>query len=295
MAILGNSSNTTVFNLSLFVYNQSTLAGVGYSSCNLTLSQTMALNGVPIILSIMMTLSHSFTLFIFNLWRQKEPLVLLHVALAYAFLFLTFSTVMTPIARLLPWNLPINGFFINLSNRCYEFFQTLSFVTLWLISVDRWLSVEFAVKYRAQISRLKIKKAIVASWLITSALALPGMIIIWPNFNAFCDRPIQDQAGREISAIFNGPFLLVLMMVFQVRIVVIAVTTKLRQLLAKAKTTVGPASSRPVIVGIVWSSMRASMVILFVAVLADLPFLLRAERWIKNLSIVKFIYTMPVI
>ncbi|OQV23346.1 hypothetical protein BV898_02793 [Hypsibius exemplaris] len=194
-------------------------------------------------------------------------------------LFISLSSLGTPLVRLLPWKESISGVFLNLSNRCYEFFKTVTYVLLWLISMDRWISVQFPVKYRGSISRLKIRKAIVLSWLITSVLALPGMIFYWPILLAACDRPIRNiyVAHRDVWAFFNGPLLL-----------------KVKQLLTKARVSSGPpAVSGVIIAGIVWTSLRASMVVLTLALITDLPFLMHAERWIANPSLVRFIYMLP--
>ncbi|OQV12534.1 hypothetical protein BV898_13178 [Hypsibius exemplaris] len=259
----------------------------------------MSLNGVPLILSGVIVCSQLFDLVIFHFWRQKEPYILFHVALAYTSLLVGVDGAVTPLVRMLPWKEPVVSFiFINIFFRGYEFFHTLALMTLLFISVDRWVSVEFAVEYRARISTSTVRLFIALTWILTATLTLPGIILYWPNLEAACDKVVRDtdhSAGRPVWKIFTGPVILCLLLLSQTRIFIIAVNAKLRQLVAKARSPTATGPSPQVIVRIVWSSLRASMIILLFAVLSEAPYLLRVERWVTSPTVVRMVFMLPAV
>ncbi|OWA51775.1 hypothetical protein BV898_16242 [Hypsibius exemplaris] len=253
-------------------------------NCTLTSSQLMSLNGLPLILTGIIAAAQLFNLIIFHLWRQKEPFVLFHVALAYYSLFIGILAAGTPIVRMFPWSERVSvPLTITLLN-CFEFIRTLSLVTLLCISADRWLSVEFAVKYRAHISKKRVRQVIAVSWFVTAVLDWPGAVLNWPYYQAFCYRPPIDTGsgiGRLVWKIFTGPLIVALLLLCQGRIIFTAVRLKSRQLLSRARTrsiavAAAPSVHHPM-VRIVWSSLRASMVILLAVVISEVPFMVFAN------------------
>ncbi|OQV11491.1 hypothetical protein BV898_14221 [Hypsibius exemplaris] len=182
-----------------------------YSNCSLTAERWFSLNGLPLILDGIMILTQAFNLCVFHYWRGKEPFVLLHIALAVMSGLLGMIAAVTPLVRILPWDQTGSVTAINLAFRSFEYIETLYTLILLSIGVDRWLSVEFPGKYRAEISKTKICQAIAAAVVLAVVLTLPGTIVYWNVFAAFCHKPVDQYVltpAQRIWKIVTGPFIL---------------------------------------------------------------------------------------
>ncbi|OQV13628.1 hypothetical protein BV898_12170 [Hypsibius exemplaris] len=137
-----------------------------------------------------MTGTQLFNLLIFAFWRNKEPYITLHVALAVTSLFAGLSVLCTVPLRYQPLDvsIPLERFFgvaLVLYMNCAGLLANL------LISVDRWLSVEFPIKYRALVTHRKTRMAaIIGSFVVSLAVVGPGLVAYW-------DRIIVDPCSRR--------------------------------------------------------------------------------------------------
>ncbi|OWA51774.1 hypothetical protein BV898_16241 [Hypsibius exemplaris] len=260
----------------------------------------MTLNGLPLILAGIIVTAQLFNLTIFHLWRQKEPFVLFHVALAYYSLLIGILAAGTPLVRIFPWSERVSTPLTIISWRGFEFIRTLSLVTLLCISVDRWLSVELAVTYRAKISKKLVGQVIALAWLATIALVVPYLAVFGLYYQAFCDRPFTDEhftSGYLAWKIVSGPVILAFLLATQIRIIMVAVRSKNRQRKARARTHAAHLASRRqsmVVVQFVWSSLRASMVILLAAVVSEVPFMVQVSGKYDSYPIVRrMVYMLP--
>ncbi|OQV11494.1 hypothetical protein BV898_14224 [Hypsibius exemplaris] len=235
---------------------------------------------VTLILDGIMILTQAFNLCVFHYWRGKEPFVLLHIALAVMSGLVGIITAVTPLVRILPWDHTGSVMTINLAFRAFQYIETLYTLILLSISVDRWLSVEFPVKYRAKISKTKIRQAIAATVVLAVVLNLPDMIVHWEVIAAFCHKPVEQSVltlARRIWKILAGPFILGVVAVLQARLIAIAVQTKLKRINILSRQ-VGVANNNGnntaggvEVVQIVWSSLRASLIIVLAGVVSGLP------------------------
>ncbi|OQV11495.1 hypothetical protein BV898_14225 [Hypsibius exemplaris] len=170
---------------------------------------------------------------------------------------------------------------INLVGRAFEYINTLYTLILLSISVDRWLSVELPGKYRAGISEKKIRQAIAAAVVLALVLTLPGMIVYWESSTAFCDkivlRIIPLTSTREAWLILTRPLILGVMTIFQARLIFIAVQRKLRRIniysgkVGVANSNGNNKAGGVEVVQLVWSSLRASLIIVLAGVISGLP------------------------
>ncbi|OQV13994.1 hypothetical protein BV898_11766 [Hypsibius exemplaris] len=256
-------------------------------NCSTTTTQAYTLNVLPLSLSIVIIMTQLFNLIVFHLWQNKEPFLQLHVSLASVSLVYGLTTTITPVVRMLPWREAFSENWINLVGRCFEFLSPLTLLTLAAISLDRWMSVEFPSEYRLKISRRKIRWVVLATLVINSLLTVPGLILWWRPWAIHCNKPVQASpmtVGRQIWIIFTGPLdwkkvidEVRLLTSLQIRIVVIAVKTKTKLMLAKRRASVFAAPltnnrSGQTIARIVWTSMRASMIVTFIGILTNLSY-----------------------
>ncbi|OQV23332.1 hypothetical protein BV898_02780 [Hypsibius exemplaris] len=109
-----------------------------------------------------------FNLIVFHFWRDKQPFVLFHVALAWPSLLASFITPGTPLVRMFPWREPASVVLISLCGGSYELWTTLSQIVLVAISVDRWLSVEYPITYRHRITRRTVRWIILLTWAVSA-------------------------------------------------------------------------------------------------------------------------------
>ncbi|OQV11489.1 hypothetical protein BV898_14219 [Hypsibius exemplaris] len=226
-----------------------------------------------------MILAQTFNLFVFHFWRGKEPFILLHIALAVVSGLQGLTGTIIPLTRIFLWHPAVSVVVINLMVQTFEYLQTLYSLILLSISVDRWLSVEFAVRYRAEVSKTKIRQTIAATVGLAVLLNLPASIVYWEPFTAFCNKPV---AAFHLTLPFaawkaiTGPFILAVITVFQARLILIAVQRKLRQLKNHSRqigisNNHGNNAGGVYVVQLIWSSLRASLIIILVGVISGLP------------------------
>ncbi|OQV11492.1 hypothetical protein BV898_14222 [Hypsibius exemplaris] len=277
------------------------------SNCSLSAERWFSLNGLPLVLQSIIILAQTFNLFVFHYWRDKEPFILLHIALAVVSGLQALSGSITPLTRILPWHPAVSVVVINLVGQTFEHLETLYSLTLLSISVDRWLSVEFPGKYRAEVSKTKIHQAIAATVVLAVVLTLPGSIVYWEPFTAFCDKPVSRiimTPPRAAWKIITGPFIQIVIMVFQARLIAIAVQRKLRKRNNHArrigvKNNCGNNGGGVYVVQLVWSSLRASLIIVLVgatsALLRVIPLPVSASpviiRMLNLIPVVQHMYS----
>ncbi|OWA51160.1 hypothetical protein BV898_15654 [Hypsibius exemplaris] len=147
------------------------------------------------------------------------------------------------------------------------------------ISVDRWLSVEFVVKYRASITH---RKALVAGILTTFGATLilnvPGSIVFRNNqhFEPCAGLRTNALPGDVVFLIWltvKGPVLFPLLFLSQLRIMIVAVRLKLQAYRRRHRLEVLPAGQAPPceILVIYWGSFMCSMTIVFSTLISNIP------------------------
>ena len=154
-----NVHNATlpVNNSSINTTNTSLIDG---NCSQLTMQYVVRFNSLPMILSISIAAAQLYNLVVFLYWRNKEPFLLLHVWLTITSLFYGVNSFMIPLTRILSWHEIRSVIAIRLFMASYFVVQAVSALTLLAVSVDRWLSVEFAIKYRNEITKEKVKRVV---------------------------------------------------------------------------------------------------------------------------------------
>ncbi|OWA51166.1 hypothetical protein BV898_15660 [Hypsibius exemplaris] len=217
------------------------------------------------------TTTQLFNLIIFALWRNKEPYILLHVCLTVASFLAGLTIVIHGPLGHLPYT-PVNAYlnlFIGIG--VLPWFISAVIFASFAISVDRWLSVEFAIKYRASITH---RKALVAGILTTFGATLilnvPSMTVFRNNkhFELCAGLRIDDSIGGIaflIWLVVKGPVLFLLLFLSQLRIMIVAVGLKLQGYHRRHQLEVLPVGHAPPreVLLIYWSSFTCSMTIVF--------------------------------
>lgn len=265
---------------------------------NTTLSARFQQNSAVLFLSLAEIILHFLDLAVFHLWRHKEPFVLFHVSLAGTSALLAMLQIVFPLSHLaaaIHWTSHTRAL-MALIMALFTFVRRTSMVNTLFISMDRWLSVEFPLRYRMFVTRRGVIVAIPFIWLISAVITVPGIVILRNGIDVSCSRPhtfyMTDQnnsPGRKIVAgLANGPFLIPLLFIFQLRILMIAVTAKLKNfrhqrqispLSSDNNQEVKPKNAATVaqpIVCIVWGNLLASMAIVISTVAASFPYLITA-------------------
>ncbi|OQV25328.1 hypothetical protein BV898_01009 [Hypsibius exemplaris] len=284
-----------------FTANSSAAAMLNVSSsrsnCSLTAAQNNSLNVLPLTLSFVIMACQLCNLIVFHFWRDKEPFIHLHVALAWTSLMSSAITCGIPLVRMLPRHEPVSVTLILISGRFYEFGTNLNLMILVAISVDRWLSVEYPIPYRDQISKRIVRRMIWMAWMVIILITVPGMILYFQSSDVRCDAPIREisSTGRSIWKVLTGPLILAFLMIFQGRIFVIAVKMKLRLIRAQRRTHAALRRPSQTMAGIVWGSLRASMVITLVSVVTQSPFMFDFYRYIRDPTLQRAFALLPAI
>ncbi|OWA52542.1 hypothetical protein BV898_16994 [Hypsibius exemplaris] len=201
-----------------------------------------------------------------------------------------------------PWT-PIVIFLARLALSGFLMFHKFSMIMLLFISLDRWLSVEFAIKYRAHIFRPQIKCFVVLSWLITFLSSVRGCIVYWKFMSVMCDRPTRFQApgtGFMVWSIVTGPLILIPPVVLQFRIAWIAAWMKLR-LRGRKVTERNPQRLTQTMIRQLGQSLLASVAVVAISVIANLPYNIilftgaaanvMIQRLANNLFLIQHFYT----
>ncbi|OQV15761.1 Beta-galactosidase-1-like protein 2 [Hypsibius exemplaris] len=220
-----------------------------------------------------------FTLVTFRRWRPREPFLTLHVSLAWGSLAFGAIGVGIAIISMFPWTVSVAT-----ASRAFNWLiggaHNASSLTLLFISVDRWLSVEFPVKYRLKISQEKINRAVCILFGLSFLHWFPGMVVYWDAVQVYCNRPATLFYPSFWFLLYSmiGPFMLSLTGLVQLRIITIAVATKLR--LVRARRRIGNSRNRPSVsvplselMGIIRGPLTASMVMVIVQLVANIPYL----------------------
>ncbi|OWA52421.1 hypothetical protein BV898_16878 [Hypsibius exemplaris] len=245
----------------------------------ITPAEWMEIQLPTIALSFTMITAQVFNLIIFALWRNKEPYIFLHICLAVASLLAGLSVASSIPLRFVA-RTPVN-IFVNqlLGIALLLYAHSASILANFAISLDRWLSVEFAIWYRTTISQRKaLLVGIISTFVLPLVLAVPKFVVYWEDMTwtpctglkHFSPKGI----GAEISEAMIGPIYLPLLFLSQMRILVIATRHQLRRYQhAQRPAGVGPVAVLPVclVVGIVWSSFLGSMAIVFLGLISHVP------------------------
>ncbi|OWA52601.1 hypothetical protein BV898_17050 [Hypsibius exemplaris] len=274
-------------------------------NCSLSADRSFNLNALPLILSSVMILFQLFNLLVFHFWHDKEPFLLFHTSLAVFSLLSGMTTFLTPMIRIIPWNPAVSVPLTNLNVRCIEYVGTLALLNLLCISVDRWLSVDFAIQYRQQISKKRIRIILFSMPLLALLLDVPGFIVYWLPFEAYCDRPLMHSGSLTTARlswkILTGPVILALAAMFQARIIVVAVKTRLKRLMRKRRPHAHAAGNRVArrshrrTVRIVWSSLRPSMLVLLVSLISGSPFFFDLSRYTSYPGLLRAFSMLPAV
>ena len=280
------------------------------ANCSAFSFQTISdpINAVPLITWSIAVLCQLFDLTGFYLWRNKQPFMRFHVALAITSLLGGLLGVLAPLLRASPWT-AATVLIAKLDVAAFGLVNCAAIVNTLFISIDRWLSVEFPHYYRNNISNRKVIIALLASWLISILIFLPGIIVFRNFIDVSCDGPFTlkingtfgDPAQSVFAGLTRGFFLLPILFIFQVWILVIAVETKLRRVIAR-RQIVNPRrrseASPPEIpriqqaymtMRIVWGTLLGSMAVVIGTVLANVPYSLLPIPGLKSKNLLALI------
>ncbi|OQV16570.1 hypothetical protein BV898_09243 [Hypsibius exemplaris] len=148
-------------------YNNTTLIRPAVArdvNCTLTEGQNKALNSLPMTLSFMIVLCQTFNVVVF----MRGP------------------SFIQPIGRLSPTVQLLS----KVGAITYGILNRICIMNTLLISVDRWVSVEFAVVYRNNITHRRARIAIALTWLVGLFITVPGNAVYHERVIASCNRPV---------------------------------------------------------------------------------------------------------
>ncbi|OQV13409.1 hypothetical protein BV898_12361 [Hypsibius exemplaris] len=262
----------------------------GYSN-----STNIAANSASLTIGLLALTTQTFNLVVFSRWTNKEPYILLHVFLAYCSLSSGLCALTSAGLRSGPCSGTI-ALLRTLSTATYNFLYTLCITTLLQISIDRWLSVEFSARYRSIVRRRTIRKALLGVFLVAVALSVPGLASYWHTLKVSCNRPSVPGLYRTyevttrgffIWKLFSGPLEIVLLFLTQARIIIIALAMRLRLLQRRRIISAAvPSSSltvpRRTVAGIVWGTIRPSMIVLLISAFCNVSAMADLESLIAD-------------
>ncbi|OQV13720.1 hypothetical protein BV898_12036 [Hypsibius exemplaris] len=248
-----------------------------------TSHQWFHINALGLSPPLLTVLCDVLNLIVFRAWQKKEPYVLFHILLAVSSLLYGGLTALIPLGRILRPARPIQWLQeIGFAGPLVVHF--CCFLTATVISADRWLSVEFPRFYRDQASKQKVMAVIVGICGVTVVATVPGAVT-WHSCTTFyCFRaPIYrcKDHGPDWHTVIKDPILLLLLFVFQMRIVMIAVQMALRRRrsaviscnVASIATSAGGAAppSGPAVTALVWRSLRPGMAVVVASLISNVP------------------------
>ncbi|OQV24798.1 hypothetical protein BV898_01390 [Hypsibius exemplaris] len=274
-----------------------TAAGVDSCFVKPRLADKVSICAVGTVISV----TQLFNLIIFALWRGKEPYINLHVGLALASLLAGLNILAA--VPLILFVEPTNAHAVLLHKVfgfCLGMYtNAAAMMANFAISVDRWLSVEFAVEYRATVTKRKtLFIATVGVFGVAFLLATTGDTIFWEDITVdrctLLVKLVSSGFASEFTMfwVFNGQFCLPLLFLTQLRILMISATYRLRRLHHRRQVALAhrnnmgshgcirnvvradrPASRMGVVL-VVWSSLWASMTVICGALIARLPYII---------------------
>ncbi|OQV16350.1 hypothetical protein BV898_09495 [Hypsibius exemplaris] len=258
-------------------------------NCSLSATQDLQLNGVPTILVFSQILGQIFNLVVFHLWRNKEPFLTLHVALAYGNIFTGAVGSISAFARWSKWTITAETI-VKVQVALFAFSNRSTVVNTVLISLDRWLSVEFPIAYRNRISKRKLSIAVLVGWIYSMAVTAPPFVAFRDRILVGCSRPgTFDYTPSTLweyflTAFTKAPIYVALLFLFQLRILVIAVETRIRLIRLKRSVRSAPppnqapnmthalrAQEAKLAARIVWSNLLGSMTVVLVTAISIVP------------------------
>jgi hypothetical protein len=183
-----------------------------------------------IILCFSAVFANLLNLLVFYHWRIKEPHVFFHVSLAVNSILTGILGSLAPISRCIDWTRPTRWLF-KVSVGGVLLFQFTTFVNVAVISIDRWLSVEFVAHYH--LSRKKILLAIGLIYCLAVLHSVPPLVVYQDCILLFCSRqPAFRWKGQSyvLWSLSRGPLLLMMIMLTQARICIIVIKAKFRLL-----------------------------------------------------------------
>ena len=232
----------------------------------------MVLQMPIIVAATVITGTQFFNLIVFFFWRNKEPYIFLHVALAFTSFFAGLINY-----EILPFRFRSDSLasFLNKFVHGVDMYINCAAVLLnVLISVDRWLSIERAIWYRTQITRPIVLAAIVGGFAGAFALIVPGQIIYWPLHTILrCTGQrlfTSDQLSFGVWEFLSMPIFLPLLVIFQGRILWIAVSRRLQRFRERRLVAV-QGQPRDRVGRIIWTSILASMTVVIVTLISQFP------------------------
>ncbi|OQV23810.1 hypothetical protein BV898_02162 [Hypsibius exemplaris] len=248
----------------------------------ITPSELIATQVPTIITGTIVTSTQLFNLLIFALWRNKEPYILLHVSLAVASLVGGISVFVSVPLRYI--TLTAGNLFLTklLCVALVSYASFASHLANVAISLDRWLSVEFAIRYRTAITSRKV--AIVGVVGVFGGALLvngPGILVFWQfiTVDPCTRRKNMEGTGTDWVVWDTTQEILFLPILFasQLRILWIALSLKLQQLRRRnrnLRVSVAPLQGRVenhLPSRLVWGSLLGSMAIVCITLLANVP------------------------
>ncbi|OQV12439.1 hypothetical protein BV898_13315 [Hypsibius exemplaris] len=228
----------------------------------------------PILISTTMIATQTFNLIIFSLWRHKEPYIFLHICLAVASLLAGLSGATTAPLRYATHTPFITFLNQSLATALIFYATSASILANFAISVDRWLSVEFAIKYRNSITKQKaVVAGLISTFVVPLLLSVPRFAVYWQDLiwlPCTGDKHFSPKGSwAEISEVMMGPMFLPLLFVSQLRILMIATRQKydtfssLDDLRLVTYFTFIQHYISPVIYGLFWNNYRIAVHRLF--------------------------------
>ncbi|OQV19863.1 hypothetical protein BV898_06133 [Hypsibius exemplaris] len=177
-----------------------------------------------ILLSLTIMFANIYNLVVFRLWSKKEPYVLFHIVLAVEAVLGGGVSIFAPITRLYDWTNPTRwSHKVCTGGVLLAQFNCL--VNVAVISVDRWLSVEFPIPYRNHSNRQRILWTISVAYVIATLHTVVPLVVFPECLLLYCSR---QQAFRWLGRSYllwnytRGPLFLMIIMLTQARICVIA-------------------------------------------------------------------------
>ena len=269
----------------------------------LTAAQRGALNNPTIVLASLMIASQLFNLLIFRRWRNKDPYLLLHVFLAIVSLLIGVCGIFGVFARFFPYLNSTTAVVNKVGISAYQFLNVTFLLTLLSISIDRWLSVEFAVAYRNVVSVKKMYLTLPAIVAVSLILDMPGLSIFARNIHVFCDRSPEwnhSSSGGYAWQFVGGPFLLLLIFICQFRIFTIVLLMKLKIRHSRQVGSNGTEgrsnaveSAERIVITVAWTSVRASMIVLLSCIVMNINLIVGPAPFASNPTLMRINYLLP--